>query len=150
MAAWRPRGPAPTVARGCSDSYPRRNEWISVVKIQGSGWGNPLWGRSSWNAVSRSGFSFTRFARMPPSLLGGGMASGGLGEAAPNTIILLGMPRSLLRGGLLSMAMLPWGRRCISVLAQPVWAGPPRLLGSRILQLRFHPAWCIINRKRDY
>jgi len=30
-----------------------------VVKIQGSGWGNPLWGRSSWNAVSRSGFSFT-------------------------------------------------------------------------------------------
>jgi len=44
---------------------------------------------------------FTKVARMPPSLLGGGMASGGLGAAAPNTIIPLGMPRSLLRGGLL-------------------------------------------------
>ena len=41
---------------------------------------------------------------MPPSLLGGGMASGGLGAAAPNTIIPLGMPRSLLRGGLLVKA----------------------------------------------
>jgi len=47
--------------------------------------------------------AFNRFARMPPSLPGGGMASRGLGAAAPNTIILLGMPRSLLRGGLLRM-----------------------------------------------
>ena len=44
---------------------------------------------------------FTKVARMPSSLLRGGMASGGLGAAAPNTIIPLGMPRSLLRGGLL-------------------------------------------------
>ena len=29
----------------------------------------------------------TQFARMPPSLLGGGMASGGLGAAAPNEIL---------------------------------------------------------------
>jgi len=41
---------------------------------------------------------------MPSSLLGGGMASGGLGAAAPNTIIPLEMPRSLLRGGLLDSA----------------------------------------------
>jgi len=63
---------------------------------------------------------FTRFARMPPSLLGGGMASGGLGAAAPNTIILLGMPRSLLRGGLL-YATLTWlilsNRRVVDVWA---------------------------------
>ena len=51
---------------------------------------------------------------MPPSLLEGGMTSGGLGAAAPNTIIPLGMPRSLLRGGLLSTPAPP-GRR------QPVY-----------------------------
>mgnify|MGYP006910663395 CR=1 FL=1 len=34
-----------------------------------------------------------------PSLLGGGMASGGLGAAAPNAILPLAKPRSLLRGG---------------------------------------------------
>jgi len=38
---------------------------------------------------------------IPPSLLGGGMASGDLGAAAPNTILPLAKPRSLLRGSLL-------------------------------------------------
>ena len=53
------------------------------------------------NPWMRKLIEFTKVARMPPSLLRGGMASGGLGAAAPNTIIPLGMPRSLLRGGLL-------------------------------------------------
>jgi hypothetical protein len=40
-------------------------------------------------------------ARIPTSLLVGGMASGGLGAAAPMIIIPLTMPPSLLGGGLL-------------------------------------------------
>ena len=51
----------------------------------------------------------TRTARMPPSLLGGGTASGGLGAAAPSVDFPLGMPRSLLRGNSLQRMMVSAG-----------------------------------------
>ena len=57
--------------------------------------------KTHWKLSANLDRGLTKVARMLPSLLGGGMVSGGLGAAAPNTIIPLGMPPSLLGGGLL-------------------------------------------------